>query len=452
MAHALLVAASLGRLRDPSSPWPAAPEPHALPCDVPVKRSPVKFPEKLTVGFEPAIDFTMESGYINVTAVDYLFYWYTSATASAPTDAPVLFWSNGGPGCSAMEGATTEGGPMWLWDAKASGKTGFSGTLSRNAYMFNHQAHVVFVDQPRYVGFSTGTGRKVTSSVTAGEDIVQFLLGWRAAFPEHAQRSIILASESYGGHYVPAWANAVLDYNSQLADIAALEKLPLTGLMIGNGIVNDTVQSGSFGRYAKTQNLLPADVPTPTSDSEARTLVRKALGYSPNFYDYRLVSQNCCGCTSYDYKEWSDWFLRADVKEALNVCGTAGQEAFGGCAAGCVDLPGFDDFDSFDYSAALGRALEAGVDVTFYYGKQDTACNWVGALDMVNSSLAWGGAAAWSAAPWATLKIGGASTGAVRSGTGPSGAKLSFYAVEGAGHMVPMDNAAAASEALSSLV
>ena len=77
---------------------------------------------------------------------------------------------------------------------------------------------------------------------------------------------------------------------------------------------------------------------------------------------------DCCGCTSYDYKEWSDWFLKDEVKAALHVCGDAGREAFGGCAAGCVDLPGFDFPDKFDYSHALSRALKSGVDLTFYYG------------------------------------------------------------------------------------
>jgi len=339
---------------------------------------------------------------------------------------------------------------MWLWNAKASGKTGFSGTLSRNAYAFNNQAHVVFVDQPRYVGYSTGTGRKVTSSVAAGKDLVTFLLGWYRAFPEHAHRNLILASESYGGHYVPAWANAVLDHNELAA--ADSPRLPLKALMIGNGIVNSSVQGGSFGAYARAQNLIPADVPMPKDDAQARTLVRKSLGYNPNYYDYRLVSQSCCGCTSYNYKPWSEWFERDDVKVALNVCGTAGHEAFGGCAAGCVDLPGFDDHDSFDYSGALGRALEAGLDISFYYGKQDTACNYVGALEMANSSLPWRGAANWSATPFTPLTVAGALTGSVRSASGPSGATLHFFMVEGAGHMVPMDNGAAASMALASIV
>ena len=54
------------------------------------------------------------------------------------------------------------------------------------------------VPPQRYVGYSTGTGKMVTSSVDAGLDMVQFLLGWRERFPEHAHRSFILASESYG--------------------------------------------------------------------------------------------------------------------------------------------------------------------------------------------------------------------------------------------------------------
>ena len=47
-------------------------------------------------------------------------------------------------------------------------------------------------------------------------------------------------------------------------------------------------------------------------------------------------------------------------------------QAFGGCSAGCVELPGFDVLDSYSYSGALSRALQTGWNVTFYYGKQDT--------------------------------------------------------------------------------
>ena len=54
------------------------------------------------------------SSYVNVTSEDWLFYWFFESKEAAGEKAPLMLWSNGGPGCSAMEGATTENGPMVL--------------------------------------------------------------------------------------------------------------------------------------------------------------------------------------------------------------------------------------------------------------------------------------------------------------------------------------------------
>jgi hypothetical protein len=66
------------------------------------------------------------------------------------------------------------------------------------------------------------------------------------------------------------------------------------------------------------------------------------------------------------------------VKEALGVCGNSGNDAFGQSSGGCITIPGFDQGDDFDYSGAVARALNSDIPVTFYYGKTDTACNYVG--------------------------------------------------------------------------
>lgn len=431
----VLMVCVVGRLH----PFEASLEPptKALPCSSPVKRNVVEFPENMIIGGPGS--FKMYSGYVNVTDRDFLFYWLAEAEEAAPQDAPLIVWSNGGPGCSAMEGFTTEHGPYVLFDIKESVK-GVGGRLSKNPYSWNKKAHVLYVDQPRYVGYSCGTGPYVSSSVDAGKDMVTFLRGWLELFPEHASRDIIIAAESYGGHYIPAWTGAILDYNA-----ASSEKLPLTGIAIGNGIINETIQDDEmFIEFARQSGLLPKGA-KPKNERAARKLMSETLGYSPNFYDYRLKDIEGCGCTSYNYSTWSHWLMRKDVIKSLNVCGNAGDKAFAGCNAGCVNLPPFDTHDKFDYSGALNRALKQGIKVTLYYGMQDTACNFIGGY-AVASRLQWQGAEAFSKAPLKDLEFGGVTTGKVKSAAG-----LTWVQVEAAGHMVPINNPAAASFAINTL-
>ena len=67
-------------------------------------------------------------GYINVTDRDFLFYWFVEAKdtrSNGNANPPVILWSNGGPGCTSMEGATTEIGPLLLKGVKTG--DGYSG-------------------------------------------------------------------------------------------------------------------------------------------------------------------------------------------------------------------------------------------------------------------------------------------------------------------------------------
>ena len=82
-------------------------------CTTPVSKSKVNFSDKL-IG-RANVNFDMYSGYVNVTSVpDYLFYWFFGTKDLNP-EAPLIIWTNGGPGCTAMEGATTETGPLWFF-------------------------------------------------------------------------------------------------------------------------------------------------------------------------------------------------------------------------------------------------------------------------------------------------------------------------------------------------
>lgn len=82
---------------------------------------------------------------------------------------------------------------------------------------------MLYLDQPRYVGYSFGYGEKVHSSVEAAQDFVTFYNSWLDVFPQFRGRDVVIAGESYGGHYVPAWAGAILDFNEAQARVAGFE-------------------------------------------------------------------------------------------------------------------------------------------------------------------------------------------------------------------------------------
>jgi carboxypeptidase C (cathepsin A) len=90
----------------------------------------------------------------------------------------------------------------------------------------------------------------------------------------------------------------------------------------------------------------------------------------------------------------------------------------------------FDARDNFDYSGAVARTLEAGVPVTFYFGKTDTACNYVGGQALVES-ISWSGQQDFGRTEYTPLIIAGATVGQVKKSGG-----LSLFLVESAGHMV----------------
>ena len=162
--------------------------------------------------------------------------------------------------------------------------------------------------------------------------------------------------------------------------------------------------------------------------------------------DYRVESITCTACYGYNYTAWSNWFLQEEVLTALNVCGDAGQDAFAGSAGGCISMGAFDAHDTFDYSAAVARTLESGVPVTFYYGKTDTACNYVGGMAMADT-IPWTGQSDFSSAPLTPLTISGVEAGQVKNY-----GKLTVVQVESAGHMVPMDQPAGSAAAIKTIL
>ena len=75
-----------------------------------------------------------------------MHYFYFASQSSQPEKDPILFWFNGGPGCSSLLGALYEHGPFIFNDA--------FGSLLDNPEAWNKRAHVVYIESPAQVGFS----------------------------------------------------------------------------------------------------------------------------------------------------------------------------------------------------------------------------------------------------------------------------------------------------------
>ena len=71
---------------------------------------------------------------LNISQGKHLHYLFYESQTGNSSD-PLLIWFNGGPGCSSLEGAFSESGPLW---SSAGGSQ-----LQINEYSFNNFSHQV---------------------------------------------------------------------------------------------------------------------------------------------------------------------------------------------------------------------------------------------------------------------------------------------------------------------
>lgn len=136
------------------------------------------------------------SGYLDIDNNKTHMHYFFFPSQGNPAEDPVLFWFNGGPGCSSLLGALYEHGPFLLNDAFAA--------MIYNQYSWNQKANVVYIESPAQVGFSYMD----TKAPTWTDDLVaklnaravrEFFNTWT----EFAGRETYISGESYAGIYVP---------------------------------------------------------------------------------------------------------------------------------------------------------------------------------------------------------------------------------------------------------
>lgn len=178
------------------------------------------------------------------------FFWKYSDTHKLPeAEKRTIFWLNGGPGCSSMDGALMEAGPFRVNDDKK---------IIYNNGSWHKLGDIIFVDQPGGTGFSfTDKYDHELDQVTS--HFLRFMEKYYELFPEDRDNEIYFAGESYAGQYIPYIADGILRYNKNLKD--GQQPYNLKGLLIGNGWVSPNEQSLYYMPYSVQAGIIKPDNP-----------------------------------------------------------------------------------------------------------------------------------------------------------------------------------------------
>ncbi len=361
----------------------------------------------------------------------YLYFWLVESRNDPATD-PVVLWLNGGPGSSSFLGMFWENGPY---------KIGDDLSLRDNPFSWNTNATYLMIDQP------AGTGLSLVSSEECSvhdeqEATAQLYRGLQYLFdhcPEYRERRFYAFGESFAGVYVPMLASAILDGNA-----AGEPRIDLAGIGVGDGWVDPLVQQATYGDYAyahglvgpeekRRVDLLYADCARAIEESQPVTsrrvdeicnkieqYITEASG-GANVYDVRVTGD-------YDFGLIGRYLDQPSVRSALRVAPDVG--------------PWSDTSKSIAYllergeqnsAAHLYPSLFEQIPVLVYNGVYDMDCNFMG-TDAWIGSLDWPDRDRYLAAPRRPWIVAGAVAGHIRHA-----GNLTQVLVDGAGHLVPLD-------------
>jgi len=394
------------------------------------------------------------TGYIDIEARHLFFYFFESR--SDPDKDDVIFWTNGGPGCSSSLGVFMEIGPCRVLDSNGP---------QFHPESWNSNANIFFVDQPIGVGFSYAEyGETVGTTEEAAKDIAAFVAIFFEHFSKFKGRAFHMAGESYGGRYIPVFAAEVYDQNKRLVD-EGLTPINLTSIMIGNGFTDFYTMLTSYYDMACTPVSVPpildigSCVRMKQTLPRCQKLLRTSCIDSYDAINCEAAAQFCgselsgpffaLGKNPYDIRKdcegdspetlcypviehISSYLDRPSVRSQLGVdpyltsnfssCSWDVSEAF---------AQNLDEFRPTQYYIAA--LLDRGVKALIYVGKYDWICNFVG-NEQWTLALEWSGKEDFVKQGLREWIVNGKTAGMTRSAKG-----LTFATIDGAGHMVPYD-------------
>ncbi|KAL7424907.1 Cell death protease [Cryptotrichosporon argae] len=385
-----------------------------------------------------------------------LFFMKINARRAAGKQR-VIFWFNGGPGCSSFDGSLMEVGPF----RTVPGAQTESGQVELELIEggWEEFATIVFIDQPPGTGLSYIPTNGYLHELDQGSaHLIQFLQNFYTVFPELDGLDTYLAGESFAGQYIPYFADALIK-------TTLLPNLQLKGIAIGNGWIDPQQQYPGYADFAYEKELIKEGTPESDTLQEALKRCQDALDKftdplkqpvnvnecgnimdlvsAPftqelngqkvclNVYDVRLVDQwPACGMNwPPDLTEVYDFLRRKDVVSALHA--TMHETAWVECDGRVAS-----ELHLRTSPAAvhlIPGIVEAGVEVMMFAGAEDLICNYKG-IERMLEHMEWAGEVGMGNATAETWKLNG-----TQVGTWQIARNMTYAKIFDASHMVGFD-------------
>lgn len=386
----------------------------------------------------------------------HYFFWKFSDQHKTPdVENRTIFWLNGGPGCSSMDGALMESGPLRINKDKK---------VIYNEGSWHKKGDIVFVDQPAGTGFSY-TEAYDSELDQVRHDFLVFLEKYFEVFPEDRHNEITLAGESYAGQYIPYIASGILARNKQVEEE---DQYKLKGLLIGNGWISPNVQSLSYLPFAVKAGMISTTHPEWQTVLDQHMKCQKLVAgtkVDDTFGQNKVVDSQCEGVLNILLQVTRD-FLGDNNQQCFNMYDYTLKDSFPSCGMNWPpDLVNVNPFlrqedvkadlniehsirwhecdlavsshlraRHLKPSITLFPALLLEIPIVLFHGNRDIICNYIGGEEMIKG-LEWGDRRGYSddviEYDWVYDDV--------VLGTVKSERNLTFVNVYDASHMVPFD-------------
>jgi carboxypeptidase C (cathepsin A) len=400
----------------------------------------------------------------------------------------LTIWLNGGPGCTSFSaGNFFEHGAVTI-PLRPAGECCATPNepLVPNPHSWTKATHMLYVEQPIGVGFSTpGTIPPPHNETDVAADFFAFLQNFYRVFEHYHDYELYVSGESYAGIYVPSIAYKIYTEMKELQKSHKSKKhskelvpIHLGGIAIGNGLLNSNVQGPIRIDWAYYHGLI--DMHTRDQLNQAwDTCIQEynqgstTTSLDPPFHPFNLPDD--CGMLAaiplvvgkdglgrsmqvydvttrdpYDVLRSVDsvigrFYNHPMIKEKLH----APQEViWRGCIPGAGRRRLQEEENSSSYHRQLASTflrddrplsvipyiaemLDGGVRAMFYNGDRDMAGNPAGTEQLLNA-MEWHGASEWYTTSRGLWLMEGEVAGFAKSLD-----NLLFVVVYNSGHLVP---------------